>query len=561
MRKQNQCKKCLEKMLYALIISMLICCSMTATVFAASDRYQMTESKEELTITAQGRTIIFQKLPDTDQYAYSMVRLYSEETKTSLGQQFFSYEDGMSYSTDGIAPGFYYLELYRGKDRSETTSYFWRETGIKLQIFSDHIEFTQVTTGSFKADTSFRTNYGEEGGFEIATIGRDIIFQQLPDEDQYACAWVSLYNEETNTSSEREPLPYQKGMTYSTEGVTPGVYYLELYRGETRNSTYWSYYWKTSGIRLQIFTDHIEIVPSPVYPNNAALYDNSSLPDALKDYYLASDRAILPDDKEIKALAQSITKDCKSDYEKVLKIHDWVCDNIWYDYDSFYKDRVTYEDCIATNVLSSKKAVCEGYSNVIASLLRAVGIPAKKVTGYALGVGTDASWTSANMDPSVSNHAWNEAYVDGRWVILDTTWDSDNKYENGVYSKGTGLSGHRYFDPSLEYFSYDHKITDENRITPKTVTILKAANKKNGSVKVTWEKDPLAAGYEIYRSTNKKNGYEQIYVIKTNGTVSYQDTNLTKGKTYYYKVRAYTTVNGKKVYGSFSAPKKVKIKK
>ena len=31
-------------------------------------------------------------------------------------------------------------------------------------------------------------------------------------------------------------------------------------------------------------------------------------------------------------------------------------------------------------------------------------------------------------------HVWNEAYVDGEWVTLDTTWDSLNIY-NGEYIK------------------------------------------------------------------------------------------------------------------------------
>jgi len=34
-----------------------------------------------------------------------------------------------------------------------------------------------------------------------------------------------------------------------------------------------------------------------------------------------------------------------------------------------------------------------------------------------------------------TNHAWNEAFVDGKWIILDTTWDSFNYYENRKYIK------------------------------------------------------------------------------------------------------------------------------
>ena len=42
-------------------------------------------------------------------------------------------------------------------------------------------------------------------------------------------------------------------------------------------------------------------------------------------------------------------------------------------------------------------------------------------------------------------------------------------------------------------------------------------------------------------------------------TVSKKVTGLSKGKTYYVRVRAYKTVNGVKVYGAYSGVKKVKL--
>ena len=60
-----------------------------------------------------------------------------------------------------------------------------------------------------------------------------------------------------------------------------------------------------------------------------------------------------------------------------------------------------------------------------------------------------------------------------------------------------------------------------------------------------------ATGYIVYRSTDKSKVDTQIMDI-TNGAVSYVDTALTAGNTYYYKVQPYCVVNGKKVYGDAS---------
>jgi transglutaminase/protease-like cytokinesis protein 3 len=84
------------------------------------------------------------------------------------------------------------------------------------------------------------------------------------------------------------------------------------------------------------------------------------------------------------------------------------------------------------------------------------------VSGYALGVGEDTEWTEKSIITDYQNHAWNEVYVGGRWVIVDTTWDTANKIENGVMSKGEEVS-HLYFDSNLQFFSQTHKILEYSR--------------------------------------------------------------------------------------------------
>jgi hypothetical protein len=84
---------------------------------------------------------------------------------------------------------------------------------------------------------------------------------------------------------------------------------------------------------------------------------------------------------------------------------------------------------------------------------------------------------------------------------------------------------------------------------------------KTKNIKVTWKKDTQATGYQIQYSTSKSfaSGNKTVNITK-NSTVSKTVSGLTKGKTYYVRVRAYKTIDGKKVYGAYSAVKKIKCK-
>ncbi|MEY8332354.1 CAP domain-containing protein [Lachnospiraceae bacterium 47-T17] len=88
---------------------------------------------------------------------------------------------------------------------------------------------------------------------------------------------------------------------------------------------------------------------------------------------------------------------------------------------------------------------------------------------------------------------------------------------------------------------------------------LKSAKAKGRSASLAWTKDANAKGYEIYRSKKKSSGYSRIGTFSTNKTTACRNTNLAKG-TYYYKVRSYILVGGKKYYGAFSNIKKVTIR-
>ena len=88
------------------------------------------------------------------------------------------------------------------------------------------------------------------------------------------------------------------------------------------------------------------------------------------------------------------------------------------------------------------------------------------------------------------------------------------------------------------------------KISQPTVT------KSGTKVKVKWKNISGETGYQISQSTSKT-GTKIVATYKTtNGT--YKTVSATKGKTYYYKVRAYKVVDGKKIYGPWSEVRKYK---
>lgn len=91
---------------------------------------------------------------------------------------------------------------------------------------------------------------------------------------------------------------------------------------------------------------------------------------------------------------------------------------------------------------------------------------------------------------------------------------------------------------------------------PATVSAKKA---KSGVAKITWGKSTGASGYEVYMAKSSKGTYTKIATINKASTLSYTKSGLTKGKTYYFKVRTYTTVSGKKIYSDYTKVVKVKV--
>lgn len=106
-----------------------------------------------------------------------------------------------------------------------------------------------------------------------------------------------------------------------------------------------------------------------------------------------------------------------------------------------------------------------------------------------------------------------------------------------------------------ESYSYQVRaIRDENGKTaqakfsePATVQLSSAAMQFESceavnyrSVKLTWQQDPAASGYYIYRSVKENGTYRKIKTINGNQILSYTDSKIVPGKKFFYKICTYS---------------------
>ncbi|MWC31068.1 transglutaminase domain-containing protein [Paenibacillus sp. MMS18-CY102] len=196
--------------------------------------------------------------------------------------------------------------------------------------------------------------------------------------------------------------------------------------------------------KYQTFTATAQIEKSPIRFDVAA-YEKPKASDNIKP-----ESFIQSDHKDIAALARKITEGSSTDKDKLLAIHDWVANNIRYDYKSLAVDNAAPQD--ALSVMRSGIAICAGYANLTAALGRSVGIPTQVVSGYAVPYGGTWEMVLKDLTSSWYAHAWNQAYVGGKWIVLDTTWDAAQYRGDQLSYKFT----RQYFDPNPLAFSTNH---------------------------------------------------------------------------------------------------------
>ncbi len=105
----------------------------------------------------------------------------------------------------------------------------------------------------------------------------------------------------------------------------------------------------------------------------------------------------------------SLNLNGKTEAEKVVAIHNYICDHVDYDYDGLSDSSNTVK-YTAYGALCNGKAVCNGYAVLFYRMCKEAGLSVRIISGTANG----------------GSHAWNIVKVGDVYYAVDSTWDGQD---------------------------------------------------------------------------------------------------------------------------------------
>ena len=144
---------------------------------------------------------------------------------------------------------------------------------------------------------------------------------------------------------------------------------------------------------------------------------NPALEDSLRSKYTQSDKYWEKDNPQIKVKLSEILGDSS---EKVRLIYRYVVDSLKYNPERLSNNIERLGAVTALN--NPESAVCMEFTDLFIALVRAAGIPARELDGYAYTANSNLRPLSLTKDVL---HAWPE-YWDEKlgWVMVDPTWEN-----------------------------------------------------------------------------------------------------------------------------------------
>ena len=290
--------------------------------------------------------------------------------------------------------------------------------------------------------THLRTSYSENDYLDLSISGSTLTVSGRILADGLRQVRVRCGSSCTVDAASGEYFSVQLNLSFS------GRQSVDVYTNRGGGSTFSSYVYDR--ILVQNTGSGYQIMPSLVMENNEKFNSIDIDPQSLLSQEVPA---------SVAAMSDQIVGNETDPYTQVFLLHQWVAENIAYD-NTMLSGAARVTD--SAGVLEIRRSVCQGYAELLRDLILAQDIP-------AMFCGNSALYSSyALTTTGGEGHAHVEAYVNGRWVVMDPTWDSRNKYYGPGSQEWESPNGYYYFDITPEAFAMDHLITARGGINGVT---------------------------------------------------------------------------------------------
>lgn len=170
------------------------------------------------------------------------------------------------------------------------------------------------------------------------------------------------------------------------------------------------------------------------------------------------------------------------------------------------------------------------------------------------------------LEGATEYHIYRAATLQGKYAYIGKTdeisyIDEKNLVDGEIYYYCVRAFNYS-LDGVLQYGLFSDKKSVQILVYPEqsVLTSVKQAAATSDDVKITWKRINGVAKYRIYRKTDGRKSFGQIAEV-SNTSTAYIDKTAINGKSCQYMVRAYKVYDGKIIFGSYSKPLTITVRK
>ena len=281
--------------------------------------------------------------------------------------------------------------------------------------------------------------------YELEPVGRDLLFMQMPVSgakilsesfesktlEQHPLSQVVSVTQRRSRSAEINTIKYEATTIPPTEKPESGFPEYELATGSFYTQILQSISRSLESSYQAGETDlHRACTRFALNSNDREILKKVSALDTYIRGLLNLNREQLPGLIELTdRICAPVDDEPLTPAERVQKLHYFLRDSGEYSYTLDLTVTNPNLDPVEDFLLVRKSGHCEYFASAMTLMLRAAGIPSRMVTGFRTGRWVEDTKTLVIEQRHA--HAWVEAFVNGKWLIIDPTtyYDEEENYQ------------------------------------------------------------------------------------------------------------------------------------